>query len=72
MLQVPKFLNNPGKTCSPKRSCQDVNVRDCINRRIPETKLLTGSFDLKKEIGRRDQIKLLTLFWWVFVDSGNF
>jgi hypothetical protein len=41
-------------------------------RGIRETKFLTGSFDLKKEIGRRDQIKLLTLFWWVFVDSGNF
>ena len=27
ILKDPKFLNNPGKTCS----CQDVNVRDCIN-----------------------------------------
>ncbi len=32
MQQVPKFLNNPGKTCSPKRTCQVVNVRDCSNR----------------------------------------
>ncbi len=31
MLQVPTFLNNPGKTYSPKLSCQVVNVRGCIN-----------------------------------------
>ncbi len=31
MLQVPKFLKNPGKTNSPKRSCQVANVRDCSN-----------------------------------------
>jgi hypothetical protein len=38
---------------------------------IPETQNLTGIFDLKNEIGRRDQIKPLMLFWWVFVDSRN-